>query len=90
LIIANSSAAEQLLIKLSSQSSTTGVYCTADPLSLASDACAAATVRLSDFTLYIASEADSIVFSVNRDDFISKYRMTNLTKEQIAASTVTG
>jgi hypothetical protein len=27
---------------------------------------------------------------VNRDDYISKYRMTNLTKEQIAASTVTG
>ncbi|KAM0703173.1 hypothetical protein Q7P35_009111 [Cladosporium inversicolor] len=27
---------------------------------------------------------------INRDDFISKYRMTNLTKEQIAASTVTG
>lgn len=27
---------------------------------------------------------------VNRDDFISKYRMTNLTKEEIVASTVTG
>ncbi|GAB7323734.1 hypothetical protein MBLNU13_g07199t2 [Cladosporium sp. NU13] len=27
---------------------------------------------------------------INRDDFISKYRMTNLTKEQVAASTVTG
>ena len=27
---------------------------------------------------------------VSRDDFISKYRMTNLSKEDIAASTVTG
>jgi len=27
---------------------------------------------------------------VNRDDFISKYRMTNLSEDEIRASTVTG
>lgn len=65
--------------------------CTAGLLSLASDACAAGTVRL--FILDFVSSRWKLTVDrdlVNRDDFISKYRMTNYTKEQIAASTVTG
>ena len=31
-----------------------------------------------------------ITLAVNRDDFISKYRMTNMSEEEIRASTVTG
>jgi trimethyllysine dioxygenase len=38
----------------------------------------------------VLCSADQRCVPVSRDDFISKYRMTNLGKEEIAASTVTG
>jgi hypothetical protein len=38
----------------------------------------------------VPCSANQLCDPVSRDDFISKYRMTNLTKEEIAASTVTG
>lgn len=35
-------------------------------------------------------DSDRVCYAVNRDDFISKYRMTNISKKEIEASTVTG
>jgi hypothetical protein len=41
-------------------------------------------------TSRVPCSADQLYDLVSRDDFISKYRMTNLSKEEIAVSTVTG
>jgi len=61
------SANEPLLIKDVEQSSTTGVYCTADPRSPASDACAAGTVRLPDpYTLILRLKLTSLFSSQPR------------------------
>jgi hypothetical protein len=38
----------------------------------------------------VKTRTDQLLYAVNRDDFISKYRMLNLTKEEHASSTMTG
>ena len=60
---------------------------------MASDACAAGTVSFAtsfENPSQVPCSANQRCVLVSRDDFISKYRMTNLSKEEIAASTVTG
>jgi hypothetical protein len=46
--------------------------------------------KFHSMVLFTSRQELTCFSTVNRDDFISKYRMLNLTKEEHAASTMTG
>lgn len=60
----------------------------AEQLSPENEGCVAVTVSVQTSTF--CESITDLHLSVNRDDFISRYRMTNMSDKDIRASTVTG